>query len=202
MNKHYSEKDSEVWRNIARGDRESFEAIYNAYSKCLFKYGFGFTQDEELIQDVIHDVFVHIWNVRMNINIKKNIKFYLFTTFRREIIKMVNDQYKRESLEDYHNKFLWEESFEELLHKNQIISESALKINEALENLPLRQKEAIYLRVLEGLEYEDISELMGVQVPSIYNLIFKGLRTLKNSLDFKKVAISAISFLLFFWNCL
>lgn len=195
MNKHYSEKDAEVWGNIARGDRESFAKIYNAYSKDLYKYGFGFTQDENLIRDVIHDVFVHIWNVRKTITIQKSIKFYLFSSFRREIIKMVNEQYKRESLEDYHAKFLWEESFEELLHKNQIKSESVAKLNEALESLPIRQKEAIYLRVLEGLDYEDISEMMGVQVPSIYNLIFKGVKTLRNSLDIRKVAISIFSIL-------
>ncbi|WP_186756178.1 RNA polymerase sigma factor [Echinicola salinicaeni] len=195
MEGRHSHNDNKIWRRISDGDRDALANIYNAYSKDLYKYGFGFTKDEDLIQDVIHDVFVHIWNLRKTITIQKSIKFYLFTSFRREIIKTVNEQYKRESLDDYHAKFLWEESFEELLHKHQIISESGVKINEALENLPLRQKEAIYLRVLEDLDYEDISELMGVQVPSVYNLIFKGIRTLRNTLDLRKVAISFLIFL-------
>ncbi|MBD8488732.1 sigma-70 family RNA polymerase sigma factor [Echinicola sp. CAU 1574] len=195
MNKD-SLNDIQTWNRISAGDREAFAVIYKAYSKDLFKYGFGFTHDEDLIQDAIHDVFVHIWNVREKISIHRSIKFYLFSSFRREIIKMVNHQYKRESIDEYHAKFLWEESFEELLQKHHIVSESAVMINEALENLPLRQKEAIYLRVLEELDYEEISELMGVQVPSIYNLIFKGIKTLKNSLDFRKIAISIFCFAL------
>ncbi|UCS95473.1 sigma-70 family RNA polymerase sigma factor [Echinicola marina] len=192
MNKSYTEKDAELWGNIVRGDRESFARVYKAYSNDLYRYGFGFTKDGNLIQDVLHDVFVHVWSIRNNISIQKSIKFYLFTTFRRELIKVVNEQYRRDSLEDYHAQFLWESSFEELLHKHQIVSESNVKINEALESLPLRQKEAIYLRVIEELGYEEISELMGVQVPSIYNLIFKGIRTLKSSLDLRKIAISIL----------
>ncbi|GAB3651579.1 sigma-70 family RNA polymerase sigma factor [Echinicola sediminis] len=188
MEKDYCKGDAELWKEIVKDGRKGFAHIYDTYSNDLFKYGFKFTQDEDLIQDVIHDVFVHIWSVKDGVNIQKSIKFYLFSTFRREIIKKVNARYKRDSLEEYHAKFLWEESFEELLQRNRIIAESSLKITEALEKLPLRQKEAIYLRVIEELDYGEISELMGVQVPSIYNLIFKGIRTLKSSLDIRKLA--------------
>lgn len=172
-------KDAELWQLVADGDQKAFDHIYLSNSKDLYKYGFRFTQDTELIKDVIQDVFIHIWESRNVLFIQKSIKFYLFSAFRRDVIKRVNAACHYESIEDYHFKISWEVSFQEILEENQISLDSAHKLSRAIDALPLRQKEAIYLRYLQELTYDEISELMGVQIPSIYNLIFKGIKSLK-----------------------
>ncbi|AKP52975.1 RNA polymerase sigma factor [Cyclobacterium amurskyense] len=179
----------EIWYLIKSGNQQAFSYIYKTFSKDLYKYGHKFTQDTSLIEDVIQDLFVHIWDLKENISIKNSIKFYLFACFRRELIKKVKISNKNESLEEVHSKFKWEMSFLEILDENQIILESHNKISLALDQIPLRQKEAIYLRYIQELSYDEISKLMNVQVPSVYNLIFKGLKKLKKILPFSRRSI-------------
>ncbi|HSI74509.1 MAG TPA: RNA polymerase sigma factor, partial [Lunatimonas sp.] len=87
-----------------------------------------------------------------------------------------------------------------ILEQNQISLDVSHKLSRAIDELPLRQKEAIYLRYLQELTYDEISELMGVQIPSIYNLIFKGVKTLKDVLspsDFSPKLLILFFYILF-----
>lgn len=192
-------KDFELWQLIIHGDQSAFDHMYITHAKDLYKYGFRFTQDSELIKDVIQDVYVHIWESKNGLIIQKSIKFYLFSAFRREVIKRVNAACKFETLEEYHSKISWEVSFQEILEQNQISLESSCKLGQAIDGLPLRQKEAIYLRYIQELNYDEISELMGVQIPSIYNLIFKGIKSLKGILTLNDFSPKLL--LLFFLMC-
>lgn len=192
-------KDSELWQLVVDSDQTAFDYIYISYSKDLYKYGFRFTQDPELIKDVIQDVYVHIWESRQALFIQKSVKFYLFSAFRREVIKRVNKAVRFQTIEDYHSKISWEASFQEILDENQISLESAQKLGRAMDRLPLRQKEAIYLRYLQELTYDEISELMGVQIPSVYNLIFKGLKFLKSTFIPNGFTAKMLAFSALFW---
>ena len=101
-------------------------------------------------------------------------------------------------LEDYHSSVAWQNSFQEILIENQITHESSRKITSALDNLSNRQKEAIYLKYLQNLSYDEISELMGIKVPSLYNLVLKGLKSMKQFLtssDFTAKAVVLFGFI-------
>lgn len=87
-----------------------------------------------------------------------------------------------ELLEDYHEKMVWEKSFLDILEENQVTLQSKTNLGKALEFLPVRQKEAFYLRYIHEMSYAEISDLMGIQIPSLYKLTFKGLKTLKERL--------------------
>lgn len=194
--KYISLKVSQLWGLISEGDQDAFAFIYNTYAPEMFKYGHRFTLDTDLIEDVIQDLYVHIWESRKNLAIHKSIKFYLFSAFRRDLVKRIRDSQKNQSLEGYSVDASWEESFQEILVENQIVLESSKKITLALDNLSSRQKEAIFLRYIQELSYEEISELMGIQVPSLYNLIFKGIKTMKDFLTSNNHTSKAILFML------
>lgn len=173
----------ELWDLIKLADQEAFAYIFTANSGEMYNYGQKITSDRDLIEDVIQDVFVHLWEIKSTLSIHSSIRFYLFSAFRRALIHKLKGSKKHDVLEDYHSSVAWQDSFQEILIENQISLESSRKISSALENLSIRQKEAIYLRYIQDLSYEDISELMGIQVPSLYNLVQKGLKSMKQFLS-------------------
>jgi RNA polymerase sigma factor (sigma-70 family) len=179
----HSLDEVQLWKSIVKGNDEAFALIYRKYSLDLYKYGHKFTIDSNLIEDVIQDTYVRIFELRKTLVIRRSIKFYLFSTFRNEIIKRVSLSYQMDSLTEYHDKMAWEASFEQMLEDQQIITESKTKLNKALEALPPRQKEAIFLRYIQSLTNEEIAELMGIKIPYLYNLISAGLKTLKTTLS-------------------
>ncbi|HLW19179.1 MAG TPA: sigma-70 family RNA polymerase sigma factor [Cyclobacteriaceae bacterium] len=185
---------SELWALASHGNQSAFAFIFNEYSSDIFKYGHSLTLDTDLIEDVIQDVFVHLWENRASLSIHSSVKFYLFSSFRRELVRRLKANQKYDVLEEYHTNTAWQESFQEILIENQITLESSRKINSALENLSARQKEAIYLRYIQSLSYEEISGLMGIQVPSLYNLILKGLKSMKHLLSSSKFPAKSVIF--------
>lgn len=76
------------------------------------------------------------------------------------------------------------ETIETRIEKTENDSESHHKLRKAIYQLPKRQQEAIFLKFYEGLDNEQIAELMQVNRQSVANLIFKALSTLKTQIPF------------------
>src|SRR5690554_820551 len=74
-------EDAELWNRISQGDEDAFSYVYTFYSGGMYKYGYKFTQQIELIEDVVQEVFVHLWKSRSRLSIQKSIKFYLLSSF-------------------------------------------------------------------------------------------------------------------------
>jgi RNA polymerase sigma factor (sigma-70 family) len=53
------------------------------------------------------------------------------------------------------------------------------KINEALRQLPARQKEALYLRFNESLDYPEVAQLLEISVESARKQVYRALKTLR-----------------------
>ena len=130
--------------------------------------------------------------IYLNTGRNSPVRFYLFSAFRRELVRRLKVNQKYEVLEDYHSSIAWQDSFQEILIENQISQEASRKISTALDNLSTRQKEAIYLKYLQDLSYDEISELMGIKVPSLYNLVLKGLKSMKQFLTSSDFTAKAI----------
>jgi DNA-directed RNA polymerase specialized sigma24 family protein len=52
----------------------------------------------------------------------------------------------------------------------------------ALEKLPMRQKEVIQLLFFESHSYEDTSNIMGINIQSVYTLAWKAISNLKKTI--------------------
>jgi RNA polymerase sigma factor (sigma-70 family) len=190
--------DAAIWKLISRGSDSAFVYIYETYSDLLFRYGLRITSDKTLIEDSIHDVFLRIWTRRSLLTITHSLKFYLIRAFRRDLIQKVKEIRKKRFAELPDIERHWEVSFQELLLENQIILESNENVRAAINNLSDRQREAVFLRYIEGLEYQQIAELMQMQVLSLYNLLQKALKNLSQFLINKQTYIKMLFLILCF----
>ncbi|HSI76470.1 MAG TPA: sigma-70 family RNA polymerase sigma factor [Lunatimonas sp.] len=188
--------DADIWKLISKGNNPAFVYVYETYSDVLFRYGLRITTDRSLIEDSIHDVFLRIWTKRSLITISCSLKFYLIRAFRRDLIKKVQEIRKKKFTEISEMDRHWEVSFQELILENQIILESNENVKAAINNLSDRQREAVFLRYIEGMEYQQIAELMQIKVISLYNLIQKALKNLSQFLINKQTYIKSL-FVLF-----
>lgn len=173
--------DQELWESIASGNRLAFSHLYEKSADALFSYGFKFCDDKPLIEDVIQDVFVILWEKRLRLTISYSLKFYIFRIFRREMISRIKeDKGVRQGLDSFIEESSWEASIQEVLIQRQMTMDSDKHVRESLKILTKRQREAVYLKYIEGLSYEEISTLMDVKVSYLYNLVLKALKSMKD----------------------
>ena len=172
--------DTILWNNFKKGDEDAFRLIYNNHVQLLFNFGCNFTHDKELVKDCIHDVFIELTKYRSKLGQTDNIKLYLFKSLKREIVRSLNKDKLFSTIDNENIPFNYpglnddkqtEDEFEER-HQN---------LETALEILTSRQKEALFLKFVSGLSYEELSVVMKLNYQSARNLVFRGLEKLRES---------------------
>ncbi len=176
--------DTEIWDKFRNGDNMAFSLIYSENSKRLYLYGLKFTKNQIIIEDAMQDLFSDLVRNRKTLGATDNIQFYLLKSFKRRLLRELLQE-KRFNLKEKDEEYVFEISYS-IEHEIILAEQSDQKLKylqKALNNLTPRQKEAVYLKFTEGLEYEEISEMMKMSVESCRNLIYKAIKSLKESLQ-------------------
>jgi len=185
--------DTQLWNNFLSGDNEAYKIIYNTHIQPLFKFGLHFTRDEALVQDCIQDLFIDLHKYRSGLKKTNNIKLYLFISLKRKIIRSLGKEEKFAQLnsEDipFNYSLLIDEEYDDEL-RNQKFE----LLEKAMGELSNRQREAIYLRFVSELSYEELSDVLQLNYQSARNLIYRGIEKLRESCQ-KKSLIFLCSFL-------
>jgi RNA polymerase sigma factor (sigma-70 family) len=181
-----TETDLLLWQRFREGDEAAFALIFDRFSAVLYRYGSSITVHKDIVEDSIQDGFVDIWRTKERLSDTDNIAFYLFKVVRRKIYKNLQSrQFQSEdSLDD-----LWENtlvSIENSAETHLINSESEAERRRAIANvivqLPPRQREVIELRFYQGFSYEQIAEIMGINLQSVHNNVHRALTFLRGHL--------------------
>ncbi|MCZ4223148.1 RNA polymerase sigma factor [Pedobacter rhodius] len=185
-----NEASNMEWNAFKKGDWEAYKQLYNSHFKILNNYGYKFTRDSSMIEDAVHDLFVNLWNKREQLANPVSVKNYLYKSLRNLLFRKLDKQQRFvniESDEDY--PFNFEVSFDTILIENE--SEKALqrKIKEAVQSLPARQQEIIYLKFYENLSYEEIADIMNLNINSAYKLLYKAVGKLQEKIKHSDLLI-------------
>lgn len=146
--------------------------------EALFRYGQHFTKDETIVTDSLQDVFINLWENRQKADMISFLRPYLLKALKRRIIRVAGQRRKKidlpgEKFEDY--QFSLEFSIEDIIIEKQLAEEKAAKLRHILEQLPARQKEAIYLIYYQQLDHNQVAELMNITRQSVYNLLSESM---------------------------
>jgi RNA polymerase sigma factor (sigma-70 family) len=170
-----------LWMSFLQGNKEALATIFLLFHDDLFRYGLKLAGNSNLVEDSLQDLFLQLWKNRQNLRQIDNLKPYLFKSFRNHVIDNVELQNPVMHIEiDFEHPFEVTYSPEDFIIQQQVTEDNQLKIVEALNNLSSRQREAIYLRYFEDLDFEMIAIIMEMNVQSVRNTLHRGLQALRN----------------------
>jgi RNA polymerase sigma factor (sigma-70 family) len=177
--------DSELWNAFREGDDAAFAYMYRKFGPILYSYGFHLCRHRDLVEDCVQDLFIHLQQHRGNLGETDSIKFYLYRALRRRIADktQANSRWVLDEMPRSRPEFEVTLPVENDLIDAQTASDTKQKIELLLAQLPRRQKEALYLMYYEKMSYVDIARVMGLEVKSVYNLIYNGLLSLRKAVQ-------------------
>ena len=191
--------DQELWLAFCKKDKSALEQLYKLWYPDLFRFGFNYSKDEFLIEDEIHNTFLKLWNKEWTDVLINSPKGFVIKSFRNELINTLKSQNRflksDIDFDDAHMEYAF--SVEELLIKEEIEEEEIQRIRDAINQLPNRQKEVIYLRFYLAMSLEEISEIMHLTYQSVRNLLQKAylkLRGYLNGITFATIIFLGFSF--------
>lgn len=190
-NEEYDERgfnclnDEQLWQVFKNGSRAALAYLYQLYFFKLYNYGIKICQDEDLVKDSIQELFVYLWKKKENLSENNAIKLYLYKSLRRSIYTQLRKNqrslFKKEITEQYRFEFIL--SSEQALIAQEISAQQKEELLQALNQLPQRQKEVVFLRYFENLSPQEVSIAMSLTLNSTYVLLSRAISFLKKHVD-------------------
>ena len=178
--RHRFQDEASLWSAFQQGDIHAFEVIYQTHASTLLSYGKRLCADHDLVGDVVQDIFVEIWTRRATLRDLHTIKFYLFRIMRNKLARLhqktvlfVHDS--QESVADD----LFTPSIEFLITQQETNQHQSSRLQQAVTQLPDRQREAIMLAFYHDFSNEEIAGIMGINHQSVINHLNRALISLR-----------------------
>lgn len=172
--------DSTLWSTLKSGDEKAFSTLFKKYYSHLVRYGNSLLPFPEKVQDCVQDVFTDVWVYRHSLNNSVVVKAYLLSSLRKRIARLrERDHIFRKTTTLDFIPFLFDFTIEEQLIADETMIIKVSQLNQLINDLPARQKEALYLRYHQGLSVEQIAEMLNVNYQSANNLIHRALLNLR-----------------------
>ncbi len=193
------DRDAVLWREMKEGNEFAFREIFDSYVNLLFQYGITITRDRELVKDCVQELFIIIWTNRRSIAFARSVKYYMFFSLRRLIIKKSGIAKKFLALSSFSNAVLTIEGQDQTMLMKETRVNNQLLVSGALETLPTRQKEIIFLKYYQELKYEEIEKIMNLNNQVVRNTLCKALNSLRKQIG-KRQLSAHFFFLLALWT--
>ena len=180
--------DHFIWKSLKEGDLKAFSVLFEAYYPKLYNYGLKISKNASVTEDSLQDFFLYIYEHRENLSDLDEIAPFLFLSYKRFLIRIINRNNKNRTL-DVSNETLIDFEFtaEEIMEKQETERFNKTNLPKILNGLPKRQKEAIYLKYYSGLKAKEIAKIMNINYQSVINLLFKAIKSLKEDISIMKL---------------
>jgi RNA polymerase sigma factor (sigma-70 family) len=172
---------SEIWKQLQIGNQQALLALYDRHYIGLLNYGMKLTGNRELTRDCITQILLRLWDNRQKLPPVENVRSYLLTCLRREMISELKGETARitRNLNAQRSLSDAELPYEEYLIQAQTNEALRERLVKAFEKLTEREKELLRLRFFEDLDYDEIAAQCSITKRTAYNIIHTAIKTLK-----------------------
>jgi RNA polymerase sigma factor (sigma-70 family) len=172
-------EDILLWESFRKGDREAFSTLFRNNYELLVRYGGKFTANTSLLEDLIQELFVELWQAKSRTAVV-SVRAYLLKSLKYKLLKSFRQS--RVTLPPGDSDGPFEFSHEHFLVAGEEEAERKRLVLQALEQLSDRQKEIIYLKYYQDLSYDEVCEIMNINYQVARNLLYQAIKSLKNRL--------------------
>lgn len=170
-----------AWVEAAQtGDQAAFGCLMERFQRDVYGKAFSIVKNHLDADDVVQETFLRAYRALPGFRFESSFRTWLITIATRQALSMLDRARPgHESLEtgeegQDHAALRVEDN-----QLNHILDlESRRLLQEALPNLPKRQKQALLLKLQNDWKYEDIAREMGTSVGSVKSHIFHAIQNL------------------------
>ena len=156
-----------IIEEIKKGNRTVFKNFFNKNYEDLVIYANGYLFDQQASEDVVQEVFIHIWEKPDTINIKSSLMSYVFRMVRNKCLDYLKSIKITDDFEllEFNINLITEHVFNSTTDDNKkIIYHQILKI---VDTLPDKMQQVVRLKFLHNYKYKEIADELGISVNTV-----------------------------------
>jgi RNA polymerase sigma-70 factor (ECF subfamily) len=180
--------------NLAAGDEQSFNTLFEMYRDKLFHYLVKITKSPQVAEEMVTDIFVKLWVGRKLMNQVENVDGFLHKVAFNKAIDFLRTASRHARLQQAYIDRI-EKIPEKLADEIIIDKESMQLLREAIGQLPPQRKLIYTLSREQGLTHDQIADALHLSRNTIKNSIMAATKSIKGFLQDNHADKGAISLL-------
>lgn len=178
-----NDSDLQLVQRTVAGDQMAYELLVIKYQRRIERLIARMVRDNDLVQDIAQETFLRAYRALPQFRGEAQFYTWLYriavNTAKKFLMDMRRDPVMTESAltpvseedETFRNRH--EPTSEETPETVLAAQEIAQAVNAAMEALPEELRQAVTLREIEGLSYDEIAQAMGCPIGTVRSRIFR-----------------------------
>lgn len=180
-------EDARLLRRIAGGEQAAMAELYERFSRPLYSTALHILKDASEAQDIVHDVFVALWEKASVFAVERGSAFSWAVTLtrNRSIDRLRSRRRRSELLEQSTPSDLGYIETASGADPDDPVAqrEHARLVREAVAKLPREQQDALQLAFFGGLTQQEIAQRLSEPLGTVKARIRRGLGKLREILS-------------------
>jgi len=165
-----------------QADSAAFEELLRRHRRAIFAYAMASTGSRQDAEEITQDVFVKVYRAAHRFDSRYSFTTWLYAIASNTCKNKFRSRRKRTVSLDGEAIAVVPISHEadplEAYRKNVEVSE----VRNAIDELPPRYRQVLYLRYVEALSYKEIAEVLGLSLGNVEARIFRGKEKVRQKL--------------------
>ena len=159
---------------------EAFENQILPSKNKLYRFALRLLGNSEEAEDVVQEVMIKVWNGRESMHLVNNWEAWCMRLTRNLSLDRLRAQQRKAT----DSMVLGLEVKHEGLspHENAELKESMQQVNKLIASLPEKQRQVIHLRDVEGYSYNEISEILELDMNQVKVSLYRARNVVREKL--------------------
>jgi RNA polymerase sigma factor (sigma-70 family) len=178
--------DSQLIREIKDGNVDMYSTLMGRYQKKILSFVYHMLKSaklemlaEDLCSETFYKAFRSLHSFR---EVDASFSTWLYTIARNTVLSELRKQKTTHlSLDD--STYIPSAPAEEAPEQRLLQGEKVSMVRDAINSLPEKQRSALILREYDGMDYQEIANILGQTVSSVKSLLFRARASVKAQLE-------------------
>lgn len=182
--------DQEILILLKARNEGAFTEIYVRHWHHLYLHAYKMLEDEEEAKDVIQELFISFWDKAEHLEVKTNLRAYLYVSARHRILNHIRKNKISNSFIDTIANTMSEmdNSTLESISERELIA----IIDEEINLLPPRMKQVFEMSRKAFMTNKEIAAKLGTSEATVKKQISNSIKLLRSNLDKYTVSLGII----------
>ena len=163
--------DEELMLRVKRDDNYAFLTLYERWKKSVFRYASLFTRASDDAEDILQEAFLSIYKSRSRYSVQAKFSTFLFKIVRSKCIDFLRSRRQDTAIENCNEVHMDPATS---IADRVLAKDVRRDFIEYLYSLPEAQRSALYLRDIDQLTYDQISEVLALPLGTVKSYIHRG----------------------------
>ncbi|NBC65625.1 MAG: RNA polymerase sigma-70 factor [Bacteroidetes bacterium] len=167
---------------LIASDKDAFDQLFRQLYASLVKFSYKYTQDKSDACDIVQNAFVKLWQVRENLERDLSVKSYMFSMVRNLSLNHIRDR-SHETVGLETDNLKHDQQHEKTLTMYDQKKERLKLVKSWISELPNRQRQVLEMSRFEGLDHEEIANVLEISQRTVNNHVVAAMKNMKKLHD-------------------